>query len=478
MGPRPLEFAVGAGIVPPHSDFNNLDCQTPLRALTSTKGIVRCKTETDLKSGIVQSDFEITDIRSKMKAGFPKPVFDAAALKRDFPGLADPQLHYLDNAATAQMPEIVLAALRRFEVEARANVHEGMHRRARVATNAYQEARARVAGFLHANSEREIVFTYGTTSSINLLAHSLSHLFEPGDEILLSILEHHSNLVPWQKLAEQRGAALRFLPMTQEGRLEINRLETELTNRCRLVALTHCSNVTGALTDVPYIVAAARAVGAKVILDGAQRAPHGPLDMGELNVDFYAFSGHKTYGPTGIGVLWGRNELLEQLPPFMTGGQMIDEVALAKATFKPPPRRFEAGTPPIAAAIGLGVALDWMETLDWDAVRHHEMRLTHRLIDGLTGIAGVRLLGPFDTRDRRGVVSFAIEGIAAEEICRHLDTKGVALRSGHHCAQPLLRAFGVTGAARASLAPYNMDSDVDVLLEGVEDLIHGRRKGR
>jgi len=412
-----------------------------------------------------------------MKAGFPKPAFDAAALKRDFPGLTDPQLHYLDNAATAQMPEVVLAALRRFEVEARANVHEGMHRRAQAATNAYQDARARVAGFLRAGSEREVVFTYGTTSSINLLAHCLSHLFEPGDEILLSILEHHSNLVPWQKLAERRGVTLRFLPMTQEGRLDLNRLETELTNRCRLVALTHCSNVTGALTDVPHIVAAARAVGAKVMLDGAQRAPHGPLDMGELNVDFYAFSGHKTYGPTGIGVLWGRSELLEQLPPFMTGGQMIDEVALVKATFKPPPRRFEAGTPPIAAAIGLGVALDWMGTLDWDAVRHQEMRLTNRLIDGLTGIAGVRLLGPLDTRDRRGVVSFAIEGIAAEEICRDLDAKGVALRGGHHCAQPLVRAFGVTGAARASLAPYSIDSDVDVLLEGVEDLIR-RRRGR
>ena len=413
-----------------------------------------------------------------MKDASPKPAFDAAALKRDFPGLADPQLYYLDNAATAQMPEVVLAALRRFEVEARANVHEGMHRRARAATNAYQEARARVAGFLRAGSEREIVFTYGTTSSINLLAHCLAHLFEPGDEILLSVLEHHSNLVPWQKLAEQRGATLRFLPMTPEGRLDINRLEMELTKRCRLVALTHCSNVTGALTDVARVVAAARAVGAKVMLDGAQRAPHGPLDMRELDVDFYTFSGHKTYGPTGIGVLWGRSKLLEELPPFMTGGQMIDEVALAKATFKPPPRRFEAGTPPIAAAIGLGVALDWMKTLDWDAVRNHEIRLTHRLIDGLTAIAGVRLLGPIDTRNRRGVISFVIEDLSPEEICRSLDARGVALRGGHHCAQPLLRAFGVAGAARASLAPYNMDADVDVLLEGVEDLIRSERKSR
>jgi cysteine desulfurase/selenocysteine lyase len=413
-----------------------------------------------------------------MKDASPKPAFDAAALKRDFPGLADPQLYYLDNAATAQMPKVVLAALRRFEVEARANVHEGMHRRARAATNAYQEARARVAGFVRASSEREIVFTYGTTSSINLLAHCLAHLFEPGDEILLSVLEHHSNLVPWQKLAEQRGATLRFLPMTPEGRLDINRLEMELTNRCRLVALTHCSNVTGALTDVARVVAAARAVGAKVMLDGAQRAPHGPLDMRELDVDFYTFSGHKTYGPTGIGVLWGRSELLEELPPFMTGGQMIDEVTLAKATFKPPPRRFEAGTPPIAAAIGLGVALDWMKMLDWDAVRNHEIRLTHRLIDGLTAIAGVRLLGPIDTQNRRGVISFVIEDLSPEEICRSLDARGVALRGGHHCAQPLLRAFGVAGAARASLAPYNMDADVDVLLEGVEDLIRSERKSR
>ena len=405
------------------------------------------------------------------------PAFDAAAFKLDFPGLADPQLHYLDNAATAQMPEVVLAALRRFEVEARANVHEGLHRRARLATDAYQGARARVASFLRAG-EREIVFTYGTTSSINLLAHCLGHRFAPGEEVLLSVLEHHSNLVPWQILAEQRGLALRFLPMTIEGRLDLDRLETELTDRCRLVALTHCSNVTGALTDVPRVVAAARAVGAKIMLDGAQRAPHGPLDVRELDVDFYAFSGHKTYGPTGIGVLWGRSELLEALPPFMTGGQMIGEVTLTKATFKPPPRRFEAGTPPIAAAIGLGVALDWMQALDWKAARNHETRLTRRLIDGLAAMAAVRVLGPLDTRDRRGVVSFAIAGFSAEEICRSLDARGVALRGGHHCAQPLLRAFGVAGAARASLAPYNVDADVEALLEGVEDLVHSRCKDR
>lgn len=410
----------------------------------------------------------------EMKAGLSKQTFDAAALKQGFPGLVDSRLHYLDNAATAQMPEVVLDALRRFEVEARANVHEGMHRRARAATDAYHEARARVARFLHANSDQEIIFTYGTTSSINLLAHSFGHLLETGDEILLSVLEHHSNLVPWQELANRRGVVLRFLPMTPEGRLDLGRLGAELTDRCRLVALTHCSNVTGALTDVGRIVAAARVVGAKVMLDGAQGAPHGPLDVGKLDIDYYVFSGHKTYGPTGIGVLWGRSELLERMPPFMTGGQMIEEVTLTKATFRTPPRRFEAGTPPIGAAIGLGAALNWMQALDWRAIRDHELRLTRRLLDGLAATAGVRVLGPVDTRHRRGVVSFAIAGISAEKICRFLDNSGVALRGGYHCAQPLLRAFGVDGAARASLAPYSVEADVEALLDGVEELVRNR----
>jgi cysteine desulfurase/selenocysteine lyase len=372
------------------------------------------------------------------------------------------------------MPEVVLGALRRFEVEARANVHEGVHRRARAATLAYDEARSRVARFLHAYSAGEILFTYGATSSINLAAFSFGALLESGDEILLSVLEHHSNLVPWQKLAERRGVVLRFLPMTADGRLDLDWLESELTDRCRLVALTHCSNVTGAMTDVARVVAAARGVGAKVMLDGAQRAPHGPVDVRRLGVDFYAFSGHKTYGPTGIGVLWGRRELLTAMPPFMTGGQMIDQVTLTDAGFRAPPRRFEAGTPPIAAAVGLGAALDFMQALDWRAIQNHELRLTRRLLDGLATIRGVRVLGPVDTHDRRGVVSFAVEGFSAEEVCHHLDRQGVALRGGYHCAQPLLRAFGVDGAARASLALYNLDGDVDALIAGLEDLMRQR----
>jgi cysteine desulfurase/selenocysteine lyase len=409
----------------------------------------------------------------------PSPVqFDAPALKRQFPGLADPSLHYLDNAATAQMPETVLSALRSFEIDARANIHEVVHRKARAATAAFNEARERAARFLNAYAPDEIVFTYGATSSINLVAHSFGSLLQPGDEILLSALEHHSNLVPWQKLAERRGVILRFLPMTPDGRLDLDALATELTPRCRLIALTHCSNVTGALTDVDRVIAAARSVGAKVLLDGAQRAPHGPVDVQAMGVDFYAFSGHKTYGPTGIGILWARLEILAAMPPFLTGGQMIEEVTLTGATFRAPPRRFEAGTPPIAGAIGLGAALDWMMKLDWNAIQRHELALTSRILAGLTAMNSVRVIGPVDTNDRRGVISFSVEGFTAEEVCRALDARGVAMRGGYHCAQPLVRAFGVDGAARASLAPYTLDADVDTLLEGMEDLLHSRAISR
>lgn len=396
--------------------------------------------------------------------------FDAAALKRAFPGLADDGLHYLDNAATAQMPQIVLEAMHRFEIEARANIQECAHRRARAATAAYDEARRRVARYVNAGDADEVVFTYGATSAINLLAATFGAQLDRGDEILLSVLEHHSNLVPWQTLARQRGVVLRFLPMTADGRLDLDKMESVLGPRCRLIALTHCSNVTGAMTDVAGVVAAARTVDARVVLDGAQRAPHGPFDVQALGVDFYAFSGHKAYGPTGIGVLWGRGDLLAALPPFLTGGQMIEEVTLDAARFRPPPRRFEAGTPPIAAAVGLGAALDFMMGLDWRAIQAEEVRLAGRVLGALAAMKGVRVLGPCDTRDRRGVVSFTLEGFSAREVCEHLDRHGVALRGGHHCAQPLLRAFGVAGAARASLALYTLDEDIDALLAALDDL--------
>lgn len=394
--------------------------------------------------------------------------FDVESVRRQFPLLAGTGIHYLDSAATSQSPGAVLDAQRRFEIEARANVHGGVHSLSRKAIAAYEGARADVARFINAPSEREVIFTYGTTSAINLAAHSFGALLDEGDEIVLSVLEHHSNLIPWQMLAERRGVVLRFLPMTPDGRLDLGRLDRVVSKNCKLIALTHCSNVTGAITDVPPVISAARAVGAKVLLDGAQRIPHGPVNVQELGVDFYAFSGHKMFGPTGIGVLWGRFEALDQMPPFMGGGQMIRRVTLDGATYADPPRRFEAGTPPIGGAIGLGAAIRWMEGLDWPQVAQHEIHLARRMIEGLATIRGTRLIGTEELDQRRGVISFVMENIAPEDICAVLDEHGVAARCGHHCAQPLLEAFGVSATARASIAAYTNDGDIDAFLTGVE----------
>jgi cysteine desulfurase/selenocysteine lyase len=321
-----------------------------------------------------------------------------------------------------------------------------------------------------------VVFTYGATSAINLVADALAERVAPGDRIVVSRLEHHSNLLPWQRLAHRRDLRLDAIPIGADGRLDLTHIEDIIRADTRLVAVTHCSNVTGAETDVARVVAAARAVGALVLLDGAQRAPHGPLDLPALGADFYAFSGHKVYGPTGIGVLWGQAEVLAGLPPFMVGGQMIRTVTLETATFADPPRRFEAGTPPLAGAIGLGAALDWLGTLDWPAIQAHERRLTARAIEGLHAVPGVRIVGPLDT-DRRGpVVSFAADGVDSLALCLRLDSYGLALRSGHHCAQPLHDALGLPGTARASFALYNHEADVDALLVGVERALGDLRR--
>jgi len=393
-----------------------------------------------------------------------------AAIRAQFPLLAREGLHYLDSAATAQMPEAVLAVLRAFGTNLRANVYGGVYKLAQEALAAYEAARADVAQFLGAASPREVVFTYGTTSSLNLVAESFGERLREGDEIVLSILEHHSNTLPWRRLAQRRRANIRVLPMTPDGRLDLARLPELVTSRCRIIALTHCSNVTGALTDTAPIIAAARAVGAVVVLDGAQRAPHGSLDVQNLGIDFYAFSGHKTFGPTGIGVLWGRSEILEDMPPFMVGGQMIQRVSPDAAEFADPPRRFEAGTPPIGAAVGLGAAIRWMERLDWDAVAAHERRLTARLLDALANLKRIRVVGPVTTQQRRGVVSFTVSGMSSEDVCRRLDAYGLALRHGHHCAQPLMLALGIEGAARASLAPYTTEEDVNHLVAALTEI--------
>jgi len=384
--------------------------------------------------------------------------------------LAREGLCYLDSAATAQMPESVISALQRFGMTLRANVYGGVYKLAREALAEYEGARADIARFLGAASPREVVFTYGATSALNLLAQSFGERLREGDEIVLSILEHHSNTLPWRALARRRGANIRVLPMTPDGRLDLARLPDFVTSKCRIIALTHCSNVTGAVTDVAPIVAAARAVGAAVVLDGAQRAPHGPLNVQKLGIDFYAFSGHKTFGPTGIGVLWGHSEMLVDMPPFMVGGQMIRRVTLDAEEFADPPRRFEAGTPPIGAAIGLGAAIRWMERLDWDAVAAHERRLTGQLLETLAGLKRIRVVGPLTTQQRRGVVSFTVSGMRSEDVCRRLDVYGLALRHGHHCAQPLMLTLGIEGTARASLAPYTTEEDIDRLIAGLTEI--------
>jgi len=392
-----------------------------------------------------------------------------ASIRSQFPILQTPGLHYLDNAATSHMPQAVLDALDEFETGYRANVHGGVHGLARKALAAYESARDAVAAYIGAASSRELVFTYGATSAINLIAHSLGSMFNPGDEIVISELEHHSNIVPWQMLVERAGITVKAIRTTSEGRLDLGDLERVVTKRCQLIAVTHCSNVTGAVTDTAAVVEAARSVGAKVLFDGAQRVPHGPVDVRELGADFYAFSGHKMFGPTGIGGLWGREDCLERMPPFMGGGQMIEKVTLERSTYTAPPRRFEAGTPPIAGAIGLGAASDWLRRLDWDLLGEHRQALTQRLLGGLQEISGVRIIGPTTLDRRRGVVSFTVDGRDLHSICRALDQRGVAVRLGHHCAQPLLAAFGLDTVARASLALYNTAADIDALLNCVED---------
>ena len=401
--------------------------------------------------------------------------FDPLAFRALFPIFREPMtppLRYLDNGATAQTPQLVIDAVSAHESHSRANVKRGVHRLAEAATEAYEGARLAAARYLNAPSPREVILTSGTTAGINLVATAFGESMVPGDEVLVSTLEHHSNIVPWQLLASRRGVSLKAIPVTDDGRIDVDGIDNTVSARTRLIAVAHCSNVTGAVTDLGRVVAAARAVGAKVLVDGAQRAPHGPLDVQALGVEFYAFSGHKAFAPNGIGVLWGRGELLDAMPPFMGGGEMISHVSFGGSRWAPIPHKFEAGTPPIGPAVGLGAALAWLSTLDWSQIVAHELRLTSRIIDGLARVPRCRVLGPMGLQQRLGVVSFDLEGIHPHDICQLVDSShGVALRGGHHCAQPLMDRFGIVGSVRASLAPYNTDDDVDGLLDGLDAAI-------
>jgi len=387
-------------------------------------------------------------------------------LRRHFPLLNQPgpRLAYLDSGATAQTPELVLDAVRAFETTSRANVKRGVHRLAEAATEAYAKAREQVAAYLSVPAE-EIVFTSGCTGAINLVAHSFGALLKPGDEIAVSEIEHHSNIVPWHMLATRSGVKVNFLPVDDEGRVVVQ----TLSPRTKLVSLAHVSNVTGAVLDVAAIVAEAKRVGARVLLDGAQRTPHGPVDIPALGVDFYAFSGHKTFAPHGVGVLWAKAELLDAMPPFLGGGEMIASVTTQGFTPAKAPAKFEAGTPPISGAIGLGAACEWLGMLDWAAIAAHELRLTGRLLDGLRVVDGVTVIGPQGLQARAPVVSFDLADAHPHDICQIMDRHGVALRGGHHCAQPLHAKFDLAGTTRASLALYCEDADIDLFFAGLAE---------
>ncbi|OAN44808.1 selenocysteine lyase [Paramagnetospirillum marisnigri] len=391
-------------------------------------------------------------------------------IRSAFPVLARAHFHYLDNAAMAQVPGQVINAVAAHDVAARANVHRGLHDLARRADAAYEAARESVAGFLSARPD-EVVFTGGCTQALNLVAGGLAESLGPRDMVVVSVAEHHSNLLPWLMLAKRRGFQLASIPVTWDGRLDLSDLSM-IDARCKVVAVTHVSNVTGAVSDIPRLAEAAHAVGAKLVVDGAQRTPHGPVDPRALGADFYAFAGHKTYGPTGVGVLWGRAEHLAHLPPAAWGGGMVAGLDGETVDFLDPPRRFEAGTPPVAQAVGLAAALDWMRGLDWDKVRLHEAGLTRQLLAGLAGLDGIELVGPNGLEDRLPVVSFTVKGCHPHDVAHLLGEHGVAVRGGAHCSQPLMKALGLhEGCLRVSMAPYNDDSDIHALLRGLAEAV-------
>jgi cysteine desulfurase/selenocysteine lyase len=402
----------------------------------------------------------------------PAPAaFDVERVRADFPLLAQRvadgrPLVYLDNAATTQKPRRVIDSMSRFYAEDNANIHRGVYDLCERATRLYEGARIRSARFLNAADAREIVFVRGTTEAINLVAHSFCRpLLGRGDEVVVSAIEHHSNIVPWQMICEERGAVLRVIPMNERGELVLDDLEALLGPRTRILAVTHVSNALGTVNPVKEIVARAHACGVPVLVDGAQAASHLRVDVRDIGCDFYTVSGHKVFGPTGIGLLYGRLEHLEAMPPYQGGGDMIRSVSFAGTTFAAPPARFEAGTPNIAGAVGLAAALDYVETLDWDAAMAHEADLLTHATRALSAIRGLRVIGT--AAEKVGVVSFVLDGAHAHDIGTIVDQDGIAVRTGHHCAQPVMEFFGIPATARASFALYNTHAEVDALAAAV-----------
>ena len=399
-----------------------------------------------------------------------KDVLDVDAIARQFPILNrrahGQRLVYLDNAATTQKPQRVIDALCDYYQMSNAGVHRGVHQLSVEATASYEGARGVTARFLGASGPDEIVFVRGVTEAINLLAQTLSeHRLDAGDEVIVSLMEHHSNLIPWQRACARRGATLRVIPLDESGELRLDEYDRLLTERTKIVAVAHVSNVLGTINPIDEIVRRAKSVGAITIIDGAQAASHLPIDVSKLGCDFYAISGHKMYAPTGIGALYGRRELLGDLPPWQTGGSMVERVTIESATWAPAPTRFEAGSPNTAGAVGLAEAIAFLSSMNLDAVAAHEMALANRAIEELGAIDGVTVHG--SATSRAPVVAFTIDGVHPHDIATVLDAQGVAVRAGHHCAQPLADWLGVTATTRASFGVYNRHSDVDALLAGV-----------
>ena len=407
-------------------------------------------------------------------------TLNGALLRKDFPIFeklirGDKRLIYLDSGATSQKPNSVIEAEANFYRRNNAAVHRGAHQLAEEATDAYEGARSIVADFL-GGDVNEIIFTKSATESLNLLAYSFGNAdsknrfhLTSSDQIVVTEMEHHANLVPWQELAKRTGANLAWFTVDEGGRLDLTHIDSVITTNTKVVAVTHQSNVLGTINPLDAIVARAHAVGAVVVLDASQSIPHMKVDVGALGVDFLAFSGHKSLGPTGVGILWGRSELLDELPPFLFGGSMIESVTMTHSTWAPVPRKFEAGVPNMAQAVGLGAALNYLTNIGLDKIHDHEIALTSRLLAGLEESRGVQIFGPRGLDMRGGVVSFAVKGIHPHDVGQFLDSQGIAVRTGHHCAWPLNRKLGVNATTRASVYLYNDERDIDALIAGVAD---------
>jgi cysteine desulfurase/selenocysteine lyase len=406
-------------------------------------------------------------------------TFDAHAIAKDFPILGrtirdGKRLVYLDSGATSQKPNVVIEAESNFYRLHNAAVHRGAHQLAEEATDAYEGARTIVADFLNAHVD-EVVFTKSATESLNLVSYAMGNAapgnrfhLKAGDSIVITEMEHHANLIPWQQLAVRTGALLKWFSVTEEGRLDLSNIDSLIDSTTKVVALTHQSNVLGTINPLEEITKKAHAVGAVVVLDACQSVPHMPVDVKALDIDFLAFSGHKAVGPTGIGIFWGRSELLADLPPFLTGGSMIENVTMESATWAQAPKKFEAGVPNMAQAVGLGAALDYLTKIGMDNIHRHEVELTSYLLNGLSDIKDLRIIGPKTTDLRGGAVSFTLGDIHPHDLGQYLDSQGIAVRTGHHCAWPLTRKLGVPATTRASVYLYNTTDDLDALVEGVQ----------